>query len=87
MAERAHDLQRQNRIAEAVLELRRNVDLTYSDRIAAARTMIALGDNANRTPSPAPGRLGISALRPDDLRGSSLKGANMLVPCSTTCTP
>jgi len=56
------------------------VDLHYSDGIAAARTMIALEGNAAALQRRLPADWELSPYAGDDLRGTSLRGANMLVP-------
>jgi len=56
------------------------VDLHYSDGIAAARTMIALEGNAAALQRRLPGGWELAPYTGDDLRGTSLRGANMLVP-------
>jgi hypothetical protein len=59
-------------------------ELRYSDGIAAARTLIAL--EATRPHSSAGfRRAGSSPYSGDDLRGTSLLGANMLVPFHEVC--
>jgi len=55
-------------------------DLKYSDAIAASRTMIALEANAAALQRRLPGDWELAPYTGDDLRGSSLRGANMLVP-------
>lgn len=55
-------------------------DLHYSDAIAASRTMIALKANADALQSRLPKNWELAPYIGDDLRGSSLKGANLLVP-------
>jgi hypothetical protein len=55
-------------------------DLKYSDSIAAARTMIALEGNAGALQRRLPSGWELAPYAGDDLRGASLKGANMLVP-------
>ena len=54
--------------------------LKYSDGIAAARTMIALEGNAAALQRRLPGGWELAPYAGDDLRGTSLRGANMLVP-------
>lgn len=54
--------------------------LHYSDGIAAARTMIALEGNASALQRRLPAGWQLAPYAGDDLRGKSLKGANMLVP-------
>jgi hypothetical protein len=56
------------------------VELKYSDGIAAARTMIALEGNAAALQRRLPGGWELAPYAGDDLRGTSLRGANMLVP-------
>src|SRR5215813_8784259 len=55
-------------------------DLKYSDGIAAARTMIALEGNAAALQRRLPSGWELAPYSGDDLRGTSLRGANMLVP-------
>jgi hypothetical protein len=55
-------------------------DLTYSDGIAAARTLIALAGNASALQRRLPSGWELAPYAGDDLRGTSLRGANMLVP-------
>ena len=52
----------------------------YSDGIAAARTMIALEGNPNALQRRLPNGWELSPYSRDDLRGSVLRGANMVVP-------
>src|SRR5215510_9254917 len=54
--------------------------LKYSDGIAAARTLIALEGNAAALQQRLPSGWELAPYAGDDLRGSSLRGANMLVP-------
>jgi hypothetical protein len=54
--------------------------LRYSDGIAAARTMIALEGNATALQRRLPAGWRLAPYDGSDLRGRSLKGANMLVP-------
>jgi hypothetical protein len=54
--------------------------LKYSDGIAAARTMIALEGNADALQRRLPSGWELAPYAGDDLRGTSLRGANMLVP-------
>jgi hypothetical protein len=54
-------------------------DLTYSDGIAAARTMIALQGNPAALQRRLPSPWELAPYAGDDLRGTSLRGANMLV--------
>ena len=56
------------------------MDLHYSDGIAAARTMIALAGNAAALQRRLPSGWELAPYAGDDLRGTSLRGANMLVP-------
>jgi hypothetical protein len=53
--------------------------LRYSDGIAAARTMIALEANASALQRRLPRGWGLAPYAGDDLRGTSLRGANLLV--------
>jgi hypothetical protein len=55
-------------------------DLKYSDGIAAARTMIALEGNAAALQHRLPSGWELAPYAGDDLRGTTLRGANMLVP-------
>jgi DNA-binding response OmpR family regulator len=55
-------------------------DLKYSDSIAAARTMLALKGDAAALQRRLPSGWELAPYDGDDLRGTSLKGANMLVP-------
>jgi hypothetical protein len=55
-------------------------ELRYSDGIAAARTVIALEGNASALQGRLPSGWGLAPYAGDDLRGTSLRGANMLVP-------
>jgi hypothetical protein len=56
------------------------VDLNYSDGIAGARTMIALEGDASALQRRLPAGWKLAPYAGDDLRGASLRGANMLVP-------
>ena len=56
------------------------MDLNYSDGIAATRTMIAFEGNAAALQRRLPSGWELAPYAGDDLRGSSLRGANMLVP-------
>jgi hypothetical protein len=55
-------------------------DLRYSDGIAAARTMIVLEANPSAVLRRLPSGWELAPYSGDDLRGSSLRGANLLVP-------
>ncbi len=55
------------------------LDLHYSDGIAAARTMIALQSNPAALQRRLPSGWELAPYAGDDLRGTSLRGANMLV--------
>ena len=55
------------------------LDLTYSDGIAAARTMIALEGNAAALQRRLPSGWELAPYAGDALRGTSLRGANLLV--------
>jgi hypothetical protein len=55
-------------------------DLHYSDAIAAARTIIALEGNAAALQRRLPSGWELAPYVGDDLHGTSLRGANMLVP-------
>ena len=57
-----------------------NAELKYSDGIAGARTMIALEGNASALQRRFPSGWMLAPYAGDDLRGTSLRGANMLVP-------
>jgi hypothetical protein len=54
--------------------------LKYSDGIAAARTMLAFEGNATALQSRLPSGWELMPYAGEDLRGTSLNGANMLVP-------
>jgi hypothetical protein len=56
------------------------MDLRYADGIAAARTMIAVEGNASALQRRLPGGWRLAPYEGDDLRGTSLRGANLLVP-------
>jgi hypothetical protein len=56
------------------------MDLRYSDGIAAARTMIAVEANSDALQRRLPSGWELTPYAGDDLRGVSLRGANMLVP-------
>ena len=55
-------------------------DLNYSDGIAAARTMIALEADPSALQRRLPDGWDLAPYAGDDLRGTSLRDANMLVP-------
>src|SRR4029453_5285437 len=55
-------------------------DLRFSDGIAAARTMLALEGNAAALRRRLPGGWELAPYAGDDLRGTSMRGANLLVP-------
>jgi hypothetical protein len=55
-------------------------DLRYSDGIAAARTMLVFEGNASALQRRLPRGWELAPYAGDDLRGTSLRGANMLVP-------
>ena len=55
-------------------------DLKYSDGIAAARTMLVLEGNAAALQRRLASGWELAPYAGDDLRGTSLRGANMLVP-------
>jgi hypothetical protein len=55
-------------------------DLRYSDGIAAARTMIVLEANPSALHRRLPTGWQLAPYSGDDLRGTSLRGANLLVP-------
>jgi hypothetical protein len=54
--------------------------LNYSDGIAAARTMLAVEGNAEALQRRLPDGWELAPYAGDDLRGTSLRGANLLVP-------
>src|SRR5262249_34001868 len=54
-------------------------DLTYSDGIAATRTMLALQGNAAALQRRLPSGWELAPYAGEDLRGTSLRGANTLV--------
>jgi hypothetical protein len=54
--------------------------LKYSDGIGAARTLIALEGNAAALQHRLPSGWKLAPYAGDDLRGTSLRGANMLIP-------
>jgi hypothetical protein len=56
------------------------VDLHYSDGIAAARTTIALHANPDALQARLPSGWELAPYEGDDLRGTYLRGANLLVP-------
>src|SRR5262245_5044534 len=56
------------------------MDLRYSDGIAAARTLIAVEANAAALQRRLPADWELAPYAGDDLRGTSLGGANMLLP-------
>jgi hypothetical protein len=62
------------------LERRQVTGLRYSDGIAAARTMIALEADASALQRRLPNGWELAPYAGDDLRGTSLRGANLLVP-------
>ena len=55
-------------------------NLKYSDGIAAARTMLAIEGNATALQGRLPSGWELMPYAGEDLRGTSLNGANMLVP-------
>lgn len=55
-------------------------NLSYSDGIAAARTLLAIEGNASALQRRLPDGWELAPYEGDDLRGSSFRGANMLVP-------
>src|SRR5258708_4617180 len=55
-------------------------ELKYSDGIAGARTMIALEGNASALQRRLPSGWELAPYSGSDLRGTSLRGANLLVP-------
>ena len=56
------------------------MDLKYSDGIAAARTLVAVEANAAALQHRLPTGWELAPYAGDDLRGTSLRGANMLLP-------
>jgi hypothetical protein len=56
------------------------MDLHYSDGIAAARTMVAVQANAAALQRRLPGGWELAPYAGEDLRGASLRGANLLIP-------
>jgi hypothetical protein len=56
------------------------MDLHYSDGIAAARTMLAVQANAAALQRRLPGGWELAPYAGEDLRGTSLRGANLLIP-------
>src|SRR5262249_4910381 len=56
------------------------MDLHYSDGIAATRTMLALEANAAALQRRLPGGWELAPYAGEDLRGTSLRGANLLIP-------
>jgi hypothetical protein len=56
-------------------------DLKYSDGIAAARTMIVLEANPTALQRRLPTGWELAPYSGDDVRGTSLRGANLLIPC------
>jgi hypothetical protein len=67
-------------MTQATQDVNGRPDLHYSDGIAAARTMIALEGNAAALQRRLPSGWELAPYAGDDLRGTSLRGANMLVP-------
>ena len=57
-----------------------NSSLNYSDGIAGARTMLAIEGNATALQSRLPSGWELMPYAGEDLRGTSLNGANVLVP-------
>ncbi|MGH3713707.1 MAG: hypothetical protein ACRDT4_09650 [Micromonosporaceae bacterium] len=55
-------------------------DLTYSDGIAGSRTMLAVEANPDALQRRLPDGWELAPYTGDDLRGTSLRGANLLVP-------
>jgi hypothetical protein len=55
-------------------------DLKYSDGIAGARTTLALKADAAALQRRLPGHWELTPYDGNDLRGTSLRGANVLVP-------
>jgi hypothetical protein len=56
------------------------MDLTYSDGIAATRTLVAIEANPAALQRRLPAGWELAPYAGDDFRGSSLRGANVLVP-------
>src|SRR5215471_12753194 len=56
------------------------MDLKYSDGIAAARTLVAVEANATALQHRHPADWELAPYSGDDLRGTSLRGASMLIP-------
>jgi hypothetical protein len=76
-----HSQDRHDEFATRQLDTKEyTVDLRYSDGIAAARTMIALQGNAAALQRRLPSGWELEPYAGDDLRGTSLRGANLLVP-------
>jgi len=67
-------------MTQATEDVNGGPDPCYPDGIAAARTMIALKGNAAALQRRLPGGWELAPYAGDDLRGTSLRGANMLVP-------
>lgn len=67
-------------MTQATHDVNGRPDLHYSDGIAAVRTMIALEGNAAALQRRLPSGWELAPYAGDDLRGTSLRGANMLVP-------
>src|SRR5262249_62221310 len=67
-------------MTQATENLNGGPDPCYPDEIAAARTMIALEGNAAALQRRLPGGWELTPYAGDDVRGTSLRGANMLVP-------
>jgi hypothetical protein len=67
-------------MTQATQDVNGRPGLHYSDGIAAARTMIALEGNAAALQRRLPSGWELAPYAGDDLRGTSLRGANMLVP-------
>ena len=59
--------------------------LRYSDGIAAARTLLALEADASALQRRLPSGWELAPYSGDDLRGTSFRGANLLIPF-TRCT-
>src|SRR4029450_8507123 len=86
---RAHDVHhpvllfrvsRASSFEDGAMNIANDTDLKYSDGIAAARTMIAVEGNHAALQHRLPRGWQLAPYAGDDLRGSSLQGANLLIP-------